>query len=95
MAELHDILLRPLVTEKGAASEVAQNTYMFEVGETANKHEIKAAVEQFFNVKVEDVRTVRVRGKFKRFGRFYGKRANWKKAYVKLASGHTLNFFEA
>jgi large subunit ribosomal protein L23 len=95
MAELHEILLRPLVTEKGAAAEVEQNTYMFEVGETANKHEIKAAVERFFNVKVEDVRTVRVRGKFKRFGRFYGKRANWKKAYVKLASGHTLNFFEA
>jgi large subunit ribosomal protein L23 len=41
------------------------------------------------------VRTVRVRGKFKRFGRFYGKRSNWKKAYVKLASGHSINFFEA
>lgn len=95
MAELHDIILRPLVTEKGAAAEAAQNTYVFEVGETANKHEIKSAIERFFNVKVEDVRTVRVRGKFKRFGRFYGKRSNWKKAYVKLASGHTLNFFEA
>jgi large subunit ribosomal protein L23 len=52
-------------------------------------------VESFFSVKVEDVRTVRVRGKFKRFGRFYGKRSNWKKAYVKLASGHSINFFEA
>ena len=50
MAELHEILLRPLVTEKGAAAEVEQNTYMFEVGETANKHEIKAAVERYFNV---------------------------------------------
>jgi large subunit ribosomal protein L23 len=95
MAELHDIILRPLVTEKAASGEAAQNTYVFEVGETANKHEIKNAIERFFNVKVEDVRTVRVRGKFKRFGRFYGKRSNWKKAYVKLASGHTLNFFEA
>ena len=95
MAELHDIILRPLVTEKSANAESASNTYVFEVGETANKHEIKSAVERFFNVKVEDVRTVRVRGKFKRFGRFYGRRSNWKKAYVTLASGHSLNFFEA
>ena len=95
MAELHDIILRPLATEKASTGEAATNTYVFEVGETANKHEIKHAIERFFNVKVEDVRTVRVRGKFKRFGRFYGKRSNWKKAYVKLASGHTLNFFEA
>ena len=95
MAELHDILLRPLVTEKGAQGEATENTYVFEVGETANKHEIKHAIESFFNVKVQDVRTVRVRGKFKRFGRFYGKRSNWKKAYVTLVTGHSLNFFEA
>lgn len=95
MAELHDIILRPLVTEKAAQGEAAQNTYVFEVGETANKHEIKDAIERFFNVKVADVRTVQVRGKFKRFGRHYGKRSNWKKAYVKLVTGHTLNFFEA
>jgi large subunit ribosomal protein L23 len=95
MAELHDIILRPLVTEKAASGEAAENTYVFEVGETANKHEIKDAIERFFNVKVQDVRTVRVRGKFKRFGRHYGRRSDWKKAYVKLATGHTLNFFEA
>lgn len=95
MAEIHDILIRPLVTEKAVAGEAATQTYIFEVGETANKHEIKDAVERFFNVKVEDVRTVRVRGKFKRFGRHYGRRSHWKKAYVKLASGHTLQFFEA
>ncbi len=95
MAELHDIIIRPLVTERSAACEAAFNTYVFEVGETANKHEIKSAIESFFSVKVEDVRTVRVRGKYKRFGRFYGKRSNWKKAYVKLASGHSINFFEA
>lgn len=95
MAELHDIILRPLVTEKAAQGEAAENTYVFEVGETANKHEIKDAIERFFNVKVADVRTVRVRGKMKRFGRHYGRRSNWKKAYVKLVTGHTLNFFEA
>jgi len=95
MAEIHDIIIRPLVTEKAVAGENASATYIFEVGETANKLQIKDAVERFFNVKVEDVRTVRVRGKFKRFGRFYGRRSHWKKAYVKLASGQTLNFFEA
>lgn len=95
MAELHDIILRPLVTEKAALGEAAQNTYVFEVGQTANKHEIKDAIERFFDVKVADVRTVQVRGKLKRFGRHYGKRSNWKKAYVKLVAGHSLNFFEA
>ena len=95
MADIHEIILKPLVTERSAVLESTQNTYVFQVGETANKHEIKAAIESFFSVSVEDVRTVRVRGKFKRFGRHYGKRANWKKAYVKLASGHSINFFEA
>jgi large subunit ribosomal protein L23 len=95
MAEIHEIIIRPIVTERSARTEATENTYVFQVGEGANKHEIRAAVESFFSVKVEDVRTVRVRGKFKRFGRFYGKRSNWKKAYVKLASGHSINFFEA
>lgn len=95
MADIHEIILKPLVTERSAVLESSQNTYVFQVGETANKHEIKAAIESFFSVTVEDVRTVRVRGKFKRFGRHYGKRANWKKAYVKLASGHSINFLEA
>jgi large subunit ribosomal protein L23 len=95
MAEIHEIIIRPIVTERSALAEANENTYVFQVGEGANKHEIRAAVESFFSVKVEDVRTVRVRGKFKRFGRFYGKRSNWKKAYVKLASGHSINFFEA
>jgi large subunit ribosomal protein L23 len=95
VADIHEIILKPLVTERTAAYEASQNTYVFQVGETANKHEIKAAVEAFFSVSVEDVRTVRVRGKFKRFGRHYGKRANWKKAYVKLAAGHSINLFEA
>lgn len=95
MAEIHDIIVRPLVTEKAVKAQDAESTYVFEVGETANKLQIKEAIESFFNVKVADVRTVNVRGKFKRFGRFYGKRSNWKKAYVTLAQGHSLNFLEA
>lgn len=95
MAELHDILIRPIVTEKSATQQVAENTYVFEVGMKANKIEIKHAIERAFGVNVEDVRTVTVRGKSKRFGRFFGKRPNWKKAYVRLASGDLLNFLEA
>lgn len=94
MAELHDILVRPLINEKSSALQAAENVYAFEVGESANKHEIKSAVERAFGVKVIDVRTIRMRGKTKRFGRFMGKRSNWKKAYVRLAEGDTLNFFE-
>lgn len=95
MTELHDIIVRPLITEKAVKAEADHTTYVFEVGEAANKLQIKEAIERYFSVKVEDVRTVNVRGKFKRFGRFYGKRSNWKKAYVTLAQGHSLNFLEA
>ena len=93
MAELHDILLRPIVTEKSSRLQADENTYVFEVGETANKHEIKDAVEKVFGVRVTEVRTIRVRGKTKRFGRHVGMRSNWKKAYVKLAEGDSLNFY--
>jgi large subunit ribosomal protein L23 len=70
-----------------------QNTYLFEVSDAANKIEVKRAVESLYGVKVVDVRTLRVRGKSKRFGRFEGKRSNWKKAYIKLAEGHSLPLF--
>ncbi len=95
MAELHDVLIRPILTEKTTQLESAENVYTFEVGEGANKHQIKAAIESVFGVTVEDVRTAVVRGKNKRFGRYYGKRSNWKKAYVKLSDGDSLNFYEA
>lgn len=95
MAELHDILIRPLITEKSTILTDDQNTYVFQVGLQANKVQIKQAIEQVFGVQVEDVRTVTVRGKTKRFGRYYGKRPNWKKAYVRLAEGDALNFFDA
>ena len=94
MNELRDILRRPLITEKSAIQMNLENTYLFEVGLDANKLQIKDAVERYFGVEVTDVRTLIVRGKHKRFGRHIGKRSNWKKAYVKLAEGHSLNFFE-
>ncbi len=95
MAELHDILLRPLVTEKTSGLMASENTFGFEVGLRANKLQIKSAVETIFGVKVADVRTVVVRGKAKRFGRHMGKRSNWKKAYIKLAEGETIDLYGA
>jgi len=94
MAELHDVLIRTILTEKTTQLDEADNVYTFEVGEGANKHQIKAAVESVFGVSVENVRTAIIRGKSKRFGRYYGKRSNWKKAFVRLSEGDSLNFYE-
>ena len=91
MAEMHDIIVRPLQNERAAALE-ASFTYVFEVALVANKHQIREAVERFFGVKVEDVRTMVVRGKYRRYGRHVARRADWKKAYVQLAEGNTLSF---
>ena len=91
--QVKDVLVRPLVTEK-STSRLAARTYAFEVKTDAAKGDIRQAIEAFFNVKVDSVRTLVVRGKTKRFGRFSGKRKNWKKAYVTLNDGHSLNFFE-
>jgi len=91
MAELHDILVRPLQNERAAELE-SRNGYIFEVALGANKHQIREAVERFFGVKVVDVRTVVVRGKYRRQGRAVTRRPHWKKAYVQLAEGNTLNF---
>ena len=94
MAEIHDVILRPLVNEKAAGLE-SQRTYVFAVGIAANKHEIRSAVEKFFQVRVEEVRTVVVRGKYRRYGSRSARRSDWKKAYVRLAEGNTLSFMES
>ncbi len=92
MDQLHDILLAPVVTEK-SANAAEDNTYVFKVGLQANKHQIKDAVENFFGVRVSNVRTLIVRGKMKRFGSHLGRRSNWKKAYVTLRDGDSINFY--
>lgn len=92
--ELKDVLVRPLVTEKSTSFLGSDRAYAFEVGVDANKIQIKRAVEQFYGVEVDEVRTIQMRGKVKRFGRHYGKRKNWKKAYVTLAEGHEIPLFE-
>lgn len=88
---LKDTLVRPLVTEKTTSGLGNDRTYVFEVTVDCDKAQIRSAVESFYGVKVEAVRTAVVRGKNKRFGRHYGKRKNWKKAYVTLEQGQTLN----
>ena len=90
----YEVLRRPVVTEKSTML-AAQNKYVFEVTIGANKPQIKAAVEQAFDVHVTAVNTAVVRGKVRRFGRSSGGRQpSWKKAIVTLASGDTIEVFE-
>ncbi len=94
MKEIHQIIRRPLVTEKSTQQKEAHNQYVFEVQREANKIEIQKAVERLFKVKVTKVRTLNVLGKVKRLGRKYGKRPDWKKAIVTLKEGDRIEFFE-
>ena len=96
MASIPNILRRPLVlTEKGTNLKEELNQVLFEVSREATKHQIRAAVEAAFNVKVTNVRTMVVRGKMKRMGRGYAKTQNWKKAIVTLRQGDKIAAFEA
>jgi len=88
------IIIRPLVTEKGSQIREQENKYLFSVAMTANKIEIKRAVEDIFNVKVKSVKTATVHGKVKRLGVYEGKRPDWKKAVVTLEAGQTIDLFE-
>jgi len=97
----HHIIKRPLLTEKGthmkegAADESQQRAkVMFEVELSANKVQVRQAIEALFSVKVAGVHTQIVRGKQKRVGRFIGRKSNWKKAIVTLAPGNSIEFFE-
>ena len=90
-AEMYDIIRRPVVTEKSTLAS-QHNQVTFRVPLEATKPEIKAAVELLFKTKVDSVTVSRVKGKKKRFGRFIGRRNNWKKAYVRLADGQEINF---
>jgi large subunit ribosomal protein L23 len=93
MKPLHQIIKKPLVTEKVYQVSEGPQVVAFEVVPSANKIEIKQAIEKAFEVKVARVNTVLMRGKVKRVGRQYGKRSNWKKAYVTLAEGSNLDLF--
>lgn len=94
MKYAHEILLRPIVTEKSMLARENFNQYVFKVNPAATKLDITNAVEKAFSVKVVDVLTINVMGKKKRRGRTMGKRADWKKAIVRLAQGDSIKYFE-
>jgi large subunit ribosomal protein L23 len=91
---LMKILLAPLISEKSVNAADNGNQFAFKVATDASKPEIKAAVEMLFEVNVEKVQVLNVKGKTKRFGQRMGKRPDWKKAYVRLAEGQDINFAE-
>ncbi len=95
MKDPRQIILRPIVTEKTADEKERTNTVCFQVARSANRIEIRKAVETLFNVKVVEVRVLNMHGKQRRFGRFTGNRPDWRKAYVRLAAGEkTIEFFD-
>ncbi len=89
-----DIILRPIITEESMAG-VADKKYTFKVAKDANKAEIAAAVEKLFDVEVSKVNTINVKGKLRRYGRFEGYKASWKKAVVTLTEkSKNIEFFD-
>ena len=90
----HEIIIRPLITEKTSIQKELNNQLSFEVDRRANRIEIKQAIESIFNVRVAAVKTMQVTGKTKQRGRITGKRRDWKKAIVKLMPGERIDFFE-
>jgi large subunit ribosomal protein L23 len=91
--KLTDVIRRPLVTEKTTVLREDGRTLVFEVAPGATKVEIKHAVEKLLGTKVEGVRTSIAHGKMKRQGRYFGRRSDWKKAYVKLRDGEKIPDF--
>ncbi len=94
MMDLYQIIKRPLVTEKGTKQKEQSNQLAFEVDRRANKILVRNAVENIFKVKVVSVRMMNVKGKERRVGRNVGRKADWKKAIVRLAPGENIEFFE-
>jgi large subunit ribosomal protein L23 len=89
-----DIILRPIITEESMAG-IADKKYTFQVAKDANKAEIAAAVEKLFGVEVSKVNTINVKGKLRRYGRFEGYKASWKKAVVTLTEkSKNIEFFD-
>ncbi len=94
MKDYTQIIQRPIVTEKGTMLRQEANQIVLAVSKDANKIEIKKAVEELFNVHVEDVKTMNMNGKSKRYGQHKYTRSDWKKAIVKLKAGDTVEFYE-
>ena len=93
MAHITDVLKKPVLTEKSLLLQQNENKYTFDVDLTANKTEVKVAVEKMFDVKVEKVNIMNVKPKTKRMGRYVGKTNRRKKAIVKLKEGYSIDLF--
>ncbi|HBI02700.1 MAG TPA: 50S ribosomal protein L23 [Paenibacillaceae bacterium] len=94
MKDPRDVIKRPVITER-TTDMLADKKYVFEVDLRANKTEIKDAVQTIFGVKVVNVNTMRVKGKPKRVGKYFGRRSDWKKAIVQLSEdSKTIEYFE-
>ena len=92
--KIHEVIRKPLVTEKSTIAREEENVITFAVDPRATKYDIKGAVETLFNVDVITVRTMRMPRKKRRLGRFFGYRAEWKKAIVTLSEWQTIEFYE-
>jgi large subunit ribosomal protein L23 len=91
MPTKHEVIVRPLITEKSSAAYHVRGEYAFVVHPEATKQQIRDAIKELFKVNVTDVWTANHRGKEKRMGRSAGRRPNWKKAIVKLREGETID----
>jgi large subunit ribosomal protein L23 len=89
---LLDVLDAPIISEKSTTAAEKHNQFVFKIKKQATKMQVKKAVEALFNVEVDSVHVLNVKGKKKRFGKTLGQRSDWKKAYVKLKPGHDINF---
>jgi large subunit ribosomal protein L23 len=93
--QLAGVVQAPLISEKSTIAAEKNKQFVFKVQKQATKKQVKSAVEFMFNVEVDSVQVLNVKGKQKRFGRSVGQRSDWKKAYVKLKSGHDIDFSAA
>ena len=94
MMDLYQIIKKPLITEKATKQKEQVNQLTFEVDRIANKILVRNAIESIFKVKVLSVRVINIKGKKRMVGRNVGRKADWKKAIVRLAPGESIEFFE-
>ena len=95
MSDPHDVLIKPLLTEKITSMREAKNCLALVVHRQATRIDVRRAVEKVLNVKVESVNIMNVKGKLKRQGRFVGRKSGWRKAFVTLKEGEKLELYES
>lgn len=93
--QLYSLIDKQFVSEKSSSVQASHNQYVFKVISSATKPQLKCAIEKLFNVKVEAVQVLNVKTKSRRFGQRQGTKKAWKKAYVSLAAGHTIDLTTA